>query len=301
MHADLPEGHFTSRRHIATFVLITLVLATCSIANADHYLWDTGDCASDAPILILAGESDIINSYITSKKHETVSPVRVDFDGDNDVENNREHWYSGKGDRKPTTYLHSVKINEERNKWIRVKEYWYYFPDNPWFNQHEHDWESCFLYYLFDFSQKPRKKELLAVVLGYHHDFHFYKPSDLSFSGNRPIIYVDGGSHAFRTGRNNLGGHPIHQETTDMFWAAARSLKIFPQTSQTHDILSLSTDVFLSIVIDVPHKGSGVRRLTFDDPKSYRVINVLGPGEYNPTKIDDFDLSAQKNHAASAH
>lgn len=92
----------------------------------------------------------------------------------------------GPNNQKPAVYFHKASQGD-----YVVYEYWYYYPDNDWINDHEHDWEKVFVYV------KGTTPEYIKISS--HNNFKTYKWSSIKKSGTHPILGVDGGSHAFKT------------------------------------------------------------------------------------------------------
>ncbi|MCD4791901.1 MAG: NPP1 family protein [Bacteroidales bacterium] len=92
----------------------------------------------------------------------------------------------GPNNQKPAVYFHIAYAGV-----YTVYQYWYYYADNDWINDHEHDWEKVFVY--------VRGTTPEYIKISSHSDFTTYRWSKITKSGNHPILGVDGGSHAFKT------------------------------------------------------------------------------------------------------
>ncbi|KEK20760.1 NPP1 family protein [Bacillus gaemokensis] len=91
----------------------------------------------------------------------------------------------GPNDQRPAVYFHSVtKGNYE------VYEYWLYYADNDWINDHEHDWEKYFVYL--------KDGEPTHLLISNHNGYKIKPWSDIPKDNNHPLIGVDGGSHAMK-------------------------------------------------------------------------------------------------------
>lgn len=89
----------------------------------------------------------------------------------------------GPNDQRPVVYFHFVKCAN-----YDVYEYWLYYADNDYMNDHEHDWEKYFVY---------MKNEIpMYVRLSHHHNFKLFFWSEFSKDEGHIIIGVNGGSHA---------------------------------------------------------------------------------------------------------
>ena len=94
----------------------------------------------------------------------------------------------GPNDQRPAVYYHYVDIYP----W-RVHQYWLYYPDNDWLNNHEHDWE---FYFVYTINGVP-------THVGYSgHGFITIETwcniqKDL-VDPSHPRLGVDGGAHAMK-------------------------------------------------------------------------------------------------------
>lgn len=124
---------------------------------------------------------------------------------DNDVEHNKENlvrfkigtgvtgtgstgWANrGPNDQRPAVYFHHVNSGG-----YDVYQYWLYYADNDWLNDHEHDWEKYFVYFQ---NGLPTH-----VLISQHNGQQIVTWSAMPKDNNRPKIGVDGGAHAMKTG-----------------------------------------------------------------------------------------------------
>jgi len=91
----------------------------------------------------------------------------------------------GPNDQRPAVYFHSVNYGG-----YTVYQYWLYYADNDYINDHEHDWEKYFVY-----LQNGVPTHLLIS----HHTSNTIKPwSDVPKDNGHPLIGVDGGAHAMK-------------------------------------------------------------------------------------------------------
>ena len=97
----------------------------------------------------------------------------------------------GPNDQRPAIYFHFVKCAG-----YDVYEYWLYYADNDYMNNHEHDWEKYFVY------EKRGVPEF--VKLGWHHSFFKYTWEEFRKDDGHIILGVGGGSHALSK-RNKKG------------------------------------------------------------------------------------------------
>jgi len=87
--------------------------------------------------------------------------------------------------QRPSVYFH---LSQAGN--YKVYEYWYYYADNIWLNNHEHDWEKVFVYEL---NGTPTH-----LKISNHDSFNTHKWTNVTKDGIHPLLGVDGGSHAFK-------------------------------------------------------------------------------------------------------
>ncbi|KEK25024.1 NPP1 family protein [Bacillus gaemokensis] len=122
---------------------------------------------------------------------------------DKDIEHNKENlirfkignsisgtgstgWVNrGPNDQRPAVYFHMIKKGE-----YDVYQYWLYYADNDWINNHEHDWEKYFVYLKND---KPTH-----VLISNHNGYKIKTWSEIPKDNGHLLIGVDGGSHAMK-------------------------------------------------------------------------------------------------------
>jgi len=93
----------------------------------------------------------------------------------------------GPNDQRPAIYFHIASCGV-----YTVYEYWLYYADNDWVNDHEHDWEKYFIYFE---DNLPK-----YIKLGSHNDFNSYTWDSFPKDNGHPRIRVEGGSHAMNDG-----------------------------------------------------------------------------------------------------
>ncbi len=167
---------------------------------------------------------------------------------------------SGRGpnDQCPAVYFHFVKSGE-----YDVYQYWLYYADNDFLNNHEHDWEKYFVYV----------KDSLPVYvwISSHSKFKMFKWSELGKDQGHIVIGVFGGSHAMdnhdkngveirfngqvskRAGRldfgdgkhflwkiysndSNVKGAIAYVQTTDCFYSGDPAYSSFPALSNGNEL-----------------------------------------------------------------
>lgn len=89
----------------------------------------------------------------------------------------------GPNDQRPVVYFHYCKYAG-----YEVYEYWLYYADNDFMNNHEHDWEKYFVY--------VKEGVPLYANISHHHKFYLFSWSELQKDNDHIIIGVGGGSHA---------------------------------------------------------------------------------------------------------
>lgn len=94
----------------------------------------------------------------------------------------------GPNNQCPAVYFHFVK-----SQGYDVYEYWLYYTDNDYLNNHEHDWEKYFVY--------VKNGIPVYVWISSHKQFNSYKWSKLLKDGEHVVIGVKGGSHAMNSKR----------------------------------------------------------------------------------------------------
>jgi len=100
----------------------------------------------------------------------------------------------GPNDQRPVVYFHFCKSAD-----YDVYEYWLYYADNDFLNNHEHDWEKYFIYVKDDIP--------LFAGISHHHKFNLFSWAELRKDNDHIIIGVGGGSHAM--GKYNEKGVTI--------------------------------------------------------------------------------------------
>jgi hypothetical protein len=92
----------------------------------------------------------------------------------------------GYNDQQPAVYFHFVETPD-----YNVYEYWLYYADNNWANNHEHDWEKYFIY--------VQDTTPIYIMLSNHIFFNTFSWYEISTDNSHPVIGVEGGSHAMKT------------------------------------------------------------------------------------------------------
>lgn len=144
-----------------------------------------------------AGESNFPMSFLYNTSQD------ANGDSMNDVEDNLENLvlYSindsvygtgrtgltgrGPNDQRPAVYFHLATIAG-----YDVYEYWLYYADNNWINDHEHDWEKYFVY--------VQDTIPYYILLSSHTTYNIYSWADIISYNYHAYAGVDGGSHAMK-------------------------------------------------------------------------------------------------------
>jgi hypothetical protein len=124
-------------------------------------------------------------SYDTNIEHNKENLVRFKI-GANVTGTGSTGWASrGPNDQRPAVYFHRVLSGG-----YEVYEYWLYYADNDYINDHEHDWEKYFVYF-----QNGTPTHLL---ISHHTSNTIYAWADVPKDNGHPILGVDGGAHAMK-------------------------------------------------------------------------------------------------------
>ncbi|MFH0867638.1 MAG: T9SS type A sorting domain-containing protein [Bacteroidota bacterium] len=91
----------------------------------------------------------------------------------------------GPNNQKPALYFHLVSTPD-----YDVYEYWLYYGDNNWVNDHEHDWEKYFVY--------VQDTIPYYILLSSHTTYNIYSWADIISDNYHAYAGVDGGSHAMK-------------------------------------------------------------------------------------------------------
>ncbi|MDO8331615.1 MAG: NPP1 family protein [Fluviicoccus sp.] len=93
----------------------------------------------------------------------------------------------GPNDQRPAVYFHFVQSGG-----YDVYQYWLYYADNDWLNDHEHDWERYNVY--------VKNGVPTHVAISQHNGEQMVTWAKMAKDGTHPKIGVDGGAHAMKTG-----------------------------------------------------------------------------------------------------
>lgn len=122
---------------------------------------------------------------------------------DNNIEQNKENYIpyaigtnlygtgsTGKTNRGPNDQRPAVYFNHVQKGEYDVYQYWLYYADNDWLNDHEHDWEKYFVYL--------KNGSPTHLLISQHNGQQIIPWADVLKDGQHPLIGVDGGSHAMK-------------------------------------------------------------------------------------------------------
>jgi hypothetical protein len=149
----------------------------------------------DGNSLLDGGETNFPISFSFNSKQDANNDGK--FDVEDDLENlvlySIGDSISGTGktkltgrkfnDQRPAVYFHFDTVGD-----YQVYEYWLYYADNDWINNHEHDWEKYFVYVKNNVPQ--------FIRLSHHNSFTTYRWNDFPKEDSTPVIGVHRGSHA---------------------------------------------------------------------------------------------------------
>lgn len=160
-------------------------LATLTFDGTDYL--DGGEACFPQPFLFNATQ-DANNSGTTDVEDNLENSVRFSI-GNNILGTGRTGLATrGPNDQRPAVYFHFVS-----DSFYDVYQYWLYYPDNDWLNDHEHDWEKYFVYV------KHNDTIPSYIKISSHQSFNAYAWSGTSKDDGHPLLGVDGGSHAMKT------------------------------------------------------------------------------------------------------
>ncbi len=192
---------------LAAILLVTIVLGFKSNISTEKIISFTDTTKSINPQIYIATLTFDGNSLFD--KGETCFPQSFIFnttqdgnaDGKIDIEDNLENLvlYSignsisgngrtglasrGPNDQRPAVYFHYDTAGT-----FQVYEYWLYYADNDWINNHEHDWEKYFVYVNDEGPQ--------FIKLSHHNAFTSYSWNAIQREDGFPILGIHRGSHA---------------------------------------------------------------------------------------------------------
>lgn len=152
-------------------------LATLQFDGTDW--WDSGEQNFPQPYRF--------SPYDSNVEHNKENLVRFKI-GANVSGTGSTGWSNrGPNDQRPAVYFHYVNSGG-----YDVYQYWIYYADNDWANDHEHDWEKYFVYFQ---NGLPTH-----VLISQHDGQQIVSWASMPKDGTHPKIGVDGGAHAMKTG-----------------------------------------------------------------------------------------------------
>lgn len=124
-------------------------------------------------------------SYDTNIEHNKENMVRFKI-GNSVTGTGSTGWANrGPNDQRPAVYFHFLTYGG-----YDIYQYWLYYADNDYINDHEHDWEKYFVY-----VQNGVPKYLL---ISHHTSNSIYSWANIPKDNGHPFIGVDGGAHAMK-------------------------------------------------------------------------------------------------------
>ncbi|MCH8318621.1 MAG: hypothetical protein IIA88_09020, partial [Bacteroidetes bacterium] len=185
-------------RNISLIILLLSIQLQCLSQNVDPYKY-IATLEFDGKDFFDSGEQNFPHSFSfnTTQDANNDGVINVEDNLENLIRFSIGNYLYGTGrsgltnrgpnDQRPVVYFHFV----QRQKYD-VYEYWLYYADNDWINDHEHDWEK---YYVYVKDTTP-----IYIMISWHNDFNLFSWCEISKDNGHPIIKVDGGSHAMGKG-----------------------------------------------------------------------------------------------------
>ncbi|MCB4757508.1 MAG: hypothetical protein LHV69_10850 [Elusimicrobia bacterium] len=157
-------------------------LATLQFDGKDH--WDTGERNFPQPFIFNTTQDGNGDGKIDADDAlENLIRYKI---GQNVYGAGRTGLSSrGPNDQRPAVYFHSVVRDN-----FRIYEYWLYYADNDYINDHEHDWERYLVYENLATGRPER------IRLSQHKHAKNYDWAKFPKDDGHPLISVTGGSHA---------------------------------------------------------------------------------------------------------
>jgi hypothetical protein len=225
---------------------------------------------------------------LTFDKDETCFPQSFSFnttqdgngDGKIDVEDNLENLvlYSignnttgtgrtglsnrGPNDQRPAIYFHCATAGE-----YQVYEYWLYYADNDWINNHEHDWEKYFVYLKNGTPQ--------FIKLSHHRSFTTYNWESFPKMDGYPVIGIHRGSHACEN--KSKDGVEISQTGR----ITAKNGKLLKGNGESIPWVIYSNDKNVAGAISFPQT---IETFFYGDPHYFSNWKESGDGNKSPWK-----------------
>ncbi len=98
----------------------------------------------------------------------------------------------GPNDQRPAVYFHHIE-----QYGFDVYQYWHYYADNDWVNNHEHDVQ---YYFIYEQCGVP-----LFVLLSYHNFTNVFKWEQIAKDDGHPMFDVEAGSHGYQNSTDHNG------------------------------------------------------------------------------------------------
>ena len=91
----------------------------------------------------------------------------------------------GPNDQRPAVYFNYLEQDG-----FQVYQYWHYYADNDWINNHEHDIQ---YYFVYEQCGVP-----LFILLSYHNFTRIFKWGEVAKDDGHPMFDVEAGSHGYQ-------------------------------------------------------------------------------------------------------
>ncbi len=98
----------------------------------------------------------------------------------------------GPNDQRPAVYFHHIEQGG-----FDIYQYWHYYADNDWVNNHEHDVQ---YYFVYEQCGVP-----LFILLSYHNFTNMFKWGDIPKDDGHPLFGVEAGSHGYQNDSSHNG------------------------------------------------------------------------------------------------
>jgi len=123
--------------------------------------------------------------YDSNIEHNKENLVRFKI-GSNITGTGSTGWANrGPNDQRPAVYFHLVNYGG-----YDVYQYWLYYADNDYINDHEHDWEKYFVY--------VKNGVPTHLLISNHNTNNIHTWGSIPKDNGHPLIGVDGGAHAMK-------------------------------------------------------------------------------------------------------
>ncbi|MFB6258294.1 MAG: PKD domain-containing protein [Flavobacteriales bacterium] len=98
----------------------------------------------------------------------------------------------GPNDQRPAVYFHHLDLDS-----FQVYQYWHYYADNDWVNNHEHDVQ---YYFVYEQCGVP-----LYILFSYHDFTNMFDWGAVAKDDGHPMFDVEAGSHGYQNATDHDG------------------------------------------------------------------------------------------------